>query len=384
MDNYKQLRNLLKPRRDIKASEEFRHKIETMIASKTGSRLRNGYVWAAASLGIAATILMFVIFPNKVSATDVLKNAIESFSNVKHIEMKAEIRTYSHEIFGHIDPDAEFIPHDFIIQRKDSSTYWYINKGQRCAENNSKGLYVWLDAYNIGWHYDEKVPDILGYLNILINPEKILESEYKNLSIMAYSDCKITRKGEDIIFSIHSMPGGNYTNPYALNTSIHESENIRRYTLDAKDCRLKYASVSIIKDSQETEVLRVKDISYDTNIKSLPSIPDNIAFIDENKQMSGIPGLNAIESASVFLNAFLEWNTDILYRFINPLEAEEIYKSIYDKAKLLDIGYTFKSGSNSHIVFIPYTLRLKDGYIKKGNLAMANYYYGAWTFDGGL
>lgn len=384
MDKYNELRDLLKPRRDIKASEEFRHKIENEIASRTRSRLGKVYVWAAASVGMAATILMFGIFPNDVSATDVLKNAIESISNVQHIEMKAEIRTYSHEIFEQIDPNADFISHDFIIQRKDSSTYWYINKGQRCAEKNSTGLYVWLDKYNLGWHYEGKEPDVLGYLNILIYPEKILESEYQNLSSMAYSDYKISRRGEEIIFSIHSLPDGNYTNPYSLNTSIHQSENIRKYILDAKDCRLKYASVSIISDAQETEVLRVTDINYDTTNESLPSIPDKIAFIDENKKMLGIPGLNAMESASVFLNAFYDWNTEILYRFINPLEAEDIYKSLYDKASLIDIGYTFKSGSNPNIVFIPYTLRLRDGYIKKGNLAMANYSYGTWTFDGGL
>lgn len=299
--------------------------------------------------------------------------------------MKLDIRTESREIFDYINPKANFILYDIIIDRHDSTTYWYVNKGERTAEKNKTGLYIWIKPFNIGWHYSEREPNVLGYLNIFLSPEKILESELQYTLSSPKANYEITKENKEIILTIHSQPNGDYANPYVLNTSVMESESIRRYTLDAHSYRLKSASVSFIIDDKEVEVIKMTTIKYGLKNKDLPPIPTDITFIEEEQtSLTGIPGLDVREAASVFLNALSTWDTGILYKFLSPVDAEKVYRPVYEGARILTLGTPFQSGCNSHLMFVPYTLRLRDGRILKMNLAMAKYSENAWSFDGGL
>lgn len=387
MDEYKDLKDLLKPRRDIKASDSFRRKIKGETDIRTGHIISRRWFWGGAlSLGATvAAVLILIFVPAGMSAKQVLAETISALKKAGNIEMKVKIRTESREIFSQINPDAEFTTHDIKLQRADSAQYWYISKGERTAEKNSNGLYMWLEKFNIGWHYSQQQPNVLGYLNVLMQPEDIFESELQYTLSNPASNHKITKKNGEILLTIHSPRKGDFSNPYALNTSIDESENIRRYVIDERDFHLKSASVSIVVDSREIEVLKVTDIDYNPKEFNLPSIPDHICFIeDDNQQRAGIPGLDPRETAYVFLNALSTWDTGILHKFLSDEEAEEIYRSTYEGASLLSLGQPFKSGSNQYMVFVPYILRLNDGYIKKMNIALVKYPESNWVFDGGL
>lgn len=386
MDEYKEIRNLLKPRRDIKASETFRKKIENDLCSDmhTVSRLR--WLYGSLLFGAAAVLLILLFVPSRLSAHEVLTEAISAIKRSANIEMKLEIRTKSREIFDYINPKANFVLYDILIDRNDSLTYWYVDKGERAAEKNNTGLYIWIKPFNIGWHYSEQEPNVLGYFNIFLHPQKILESELKYTLSAPKANYEITKRNGEIILTIHSQPEGNYSNPYVLNTSVEDSESIRRYILDAKNYRLKSATVSFIINNKEVEVIKMTSIKYGLTNKNLPPVPSDITFIEEEGQTSfpGIPGLDAREAASVFLNALYTWDTGILYKFLSPIEAENVYRPEYEGAKILTLGTPFQSGSNSHLMFVPYTLRLKDGRIVKMNLVMAKYSDDTWSFDGGL
>lgn len=392
MDNYSDIKKIIKPRRDIKASDIFRNKIEKEISARANSIPHVKWMWGGMTIGASVAVFLLLFLPSgilantKISAKKMLEDAILAIMKPKNIEMNVEVRTESNEIFEHINPKASFISHDIFIQQLDSVAYWYISKGNRSALKNSEGLYIWLDQYWLGWHYKEQFHNMLGYLTVLMNPEKALESEYDYILSNPEAKYEISEKEGDIYLTIHSMPSGEYSNTYALNTSIIESENIRRYIFDANTYLLKSAKVSIIKDSKEIDVLKVTDIKYNVNDRNLPSIPGNIKFIEDGgiPEPQGIPGLDARETASIFLNAFSNWDSEIIYRFIHPIEAEELFRPVFEGAKLINVGHPFKSGSNTRLMFVPYTLRLKDGQIKKHNLVLANYSENVWSFDGGL
>ena len=386
MDEYKDIRNLLKPRRSIKASEIFRNTIENDLQRKSYTGHGWRILWGGLTVGAAAAILILLAVPSGMSAKEILTEAISAIKQSGNIEMKVEIRTESMEIFDHINPKAEFVSHDIIVQRNDSAIYWYVDKGERTAEKNSNGLYVWISPYKIGWHYPEHDYDVLGYLNVLMNPENVLESELQSAMSESGARHEIAKRNGEFVLTVHSMPDGDFTNPYVLNTSVKESENIRRYVLDAKNYHLKSSTVAIVIDGKEIEILRVTDVDYYPEPKSLPSPPADITFIEETETSppSGIPGLDARETACVFMKAFSNWDTDILYKYLNPVEAEDIYRQTYEGANLLTLGVPFRSGGNSHLVFVPYTLRLKGGNIKKMNLVLSRYSEEAWCFDGGL
>lgn len=385
MDNYKDVRKMLAPRRDIKASAEFRHKIEKSIHSSRRKPFDNRWLLAGLGLGAIASILLFLMIPNGVSAKETLRAALSALRKSEAIDMIVEIRTDIRETFEYIFPKEGFIKHEIKLIRSDSTTYWYINKGFRGAEKNPEGTYVWIEPLEIGWLYREN-HNVLGYLEVLTKPEKILESELRLALSSSSSDYKIEKKGGLIYLTVHSMPTGDFSNPYVLNTSIPESENIRTYIIDASDYRLKSISVNVLMNSEPVEVLRLTDINYDPADKKLPSIPKDVKFIEVGGESitSGIPGLSEVEAATVVLNALNNWDRDILDRFIHPIEAEKLYRDYYEGARLLEIGVPFKSGKNKDLTFVPYTLRLRDGDVRKGNLALLRSPSGLWLFDGGL
>lgn len=386
MDDYKDIKALLKPRRDIKASEAFRKTIENEIHRREHIGLRWRFVLGGLTLGAAAAILILLFVPSGMSAKEILAKAFYAIRKSSGIEMKVDIRTESRENFEQIIPNAEFVTHSIILQRCDSTTYWYVTKGERSAEKNPNGLYVWIAPFKIGWHYTEYDYNVLGYLNTLLKPESILESELQSAMSESGTHYEVAKRNNEIILTVYSIPEGDFTNPYALNGSVEESENIRRYVLDAGNYHLKSSTVSMMVDGKEVEVLKMTDIDYNPKNKRLPSPPSDITFIEDRETTapSGITGLDSRETASVFLNALFNWDTEILYKFLYPIEAEEIYRPIYEGSSLLTLGRPFKSGVNPYIVYVPYTIRLKNGNVKKFHLALTRYSGDAWLFDGGL
>lgn len=385
MDDNKEIRDLLKPRRDIKASHAFREMIEGEMSGRGQARKGAKWLWRGLAVGSVAAALVLLFIPKGLSAKEILRDAISAIRETYTIEIEADIRTESREIFDYINPESEFVQHMILVHRSDSATYWYVNKGERAAEKNADGLYVWIEPYNIGWLYPEHNFDVLGYLSLLLNPEKILESELQYTLSAPEADYDIAKKDGEIVLTIHSMPKGDYSNPYVLNTSVEDSESIRRYVLDGANHHLKSASVSMVVEGKEIEALKVTNINYNPQIKSLPPIPANVTFINdvEHALPSGIPGLDARETASVFLRALSNWDTDVLHRFISPIEAE-VLRQKYEGANLLALGAPFRSGSNPYQIFIPYTLQFSDGSMRKKALALVRYPGTAWCFDGGL
>ena len=82
-------------------------------------------------------------------------------------------------------------------------------------------------------------------MSTLLTPGKVLETELYNCTSGDGAEYMVNKKGSEIILTVHAAPQGNFENPYLLNTSISESENIRRYVIDADTKRLKSATVSV-------------------------------------------------------------------------------------------------------------------------------------------
>ena len=245
--------------------------------------------------------------------------------------------------------------------------------------------YMWIKSLNVGWHFnDAPRADILGYLSVLTSPEKILEQELEQSVSATGAEYKVKNSGDEILLEVHSLPKGNFENPYLLNTSIEESENIRRYRLDARTKQLRSVSVCIIAGGKEVEVLKISKIDYDTHIQDITQLPVNVHFVEYRDDMaSGLAGLSAVEVASAVLNAFKDWDTEILYRAIDPSFAEAAYKAGLKGAILLNVGQPFTSGSGDNI-FVPYRLQLPDGGMKQHNLALRKLHNGGWIVTGGL
>lgn len=383
MEDYKEIRELLKPRRDIKASDELRRKVRMAFDKKRKNRLLKNWVFGGISLSAVAAVLLLVLIPSGMSAKEILSQAIEAMRNYESIEMVVDIRTRPVENFRYIGLDDEFVTHHIDIAASDSLLRWRIDKGERVALSNGKDIFTWIPSVKLGFHItDTENENVLGYMANILTPSMILESELQNCINNSNAEYKVSKTGSDIILTVHALPQGNFENPYLLNSSISESENVRRYVIDANTKKLKSATVSVISEGREIVVLKVMSISYNDNNNTFP-LPEDIKFVETENHPIGLNGLSAVEAASAILNAFSEWNIEILDKVMMQEVSDAVYREHFSESKLISIGRPFTSGSGNS-TFVPYTLKLRDGTMQRHNIALQKTDSGGWVVVGGL
>ena len=384
MDNYKEIEELLKPRRDIKASDELHLKVIRAVDRSNRRKEVRKWIFGGISLSAVAAVLILLLIPFGLSAKEILAEAINALGGPEDIEMAVEVRTRPVENFGYIDVKEDFVTHHIFISGSDSLLQWRIDKGERIATGNGTDIYTWMPALKLGWHLSERdCEKTLGYMATLLTPRKILETELYNCIGSKGAEYTVNRSGDDIILTVHDMPQGNFDNLYLLNTSVAESENIRRYVIDADSNRLKSASVSVISGSREIPVLKIISINYGRHRNEICRLDDGIRYVETENQPVGLGGLSAEEAATTILNAFTNWDEAILDKVMMQEVADVAYRKKFCGARLISIGHSFTSGSGNSI-FVPYTLELRDGTMQRHNIAMQKTDSGGWVVAGGL
>ena len=383
MEDYKEIRELLKPRRDIKASDELRRKVRTTLDKKRTNRMLKNWVFGGISLSAVAAVLLLVLIPSGMSAREILSQAIEAMRNYDSIEMVVDVRTRPVENFRYIGLDDEFVTHHIDIVASDSLLNWRIDKGERVALSNGKDIYTWIPSVKLGFHItDTENENVLGYMANLLTPSMILESELQNCISNSDAEYTVSKSESDIVLTVHTAPQGNFENPYLLNSSILESENVRRYVIDVNTKELKSATVSVLSGGREIVVLKVMSINYNDKNNIFP-LPDGIKFVETENLPVGLKGLSAVEAASAILNALSEWNVTILDKVMMHEVSEAAYREQFSGSRLISVGRPFTSGSGNS-TFIPYTLKLRDGTVQRHNIALQKTDSGGWVVVGGL
>lgn len=383
MEDYKEIRELLTPRRDIKASDELRRKVRMALDKKRKNRMLKSWVFGGISLSAVAAVLLFILIPSGMSAKEILSQAIEAMHNYESIEMVVDVRTRPVENFRYIGLDDEFVTHHIDIAASDSLLRWRIDKDERVALSNGKDIYTWIPSVKLGFHIaDTENENVLGYMANLLTPSIILETELQNCISNSVAEYNVSKSGSDIILTVHSSPQGNFDNPYLLNSSISESENVRRYVIDANSKKLKSATVSVLSGGREIVVLKIVSINYNNSRNAFP-LPEDIQFVETESLPVGLKGLSAVEAASAILNAFSEWNVAILDKVMIHEVSEAAYREQFSGSKLISVGNPFTSGSGNS-TFVPYTLKLRDGTMQRHNIALQKTDSGGWVVVGGL
>lgn len=385
MDEYNDITDMLKPRRDFAASDELRNRIDSTLYSYTRKQQPLRWIWGVGASCVAAAVLILVLLPTGMSAKEILTETLNAMLDSDGIEMTVEVRTRPMENFRYINLSEDFVVHNISIAKSDSTMSWRIDKGGRTASGNNEVIYNWINQLNIGWRANNAEPEeLLGEMAVLLTPERILEAELQNCINNADAHYSVDKKDGDVILTVNSQPQGDFKNPYMLNASIAESENIRRYVIDADTGHLKSASVSVINGKKETEVLKITNVVYGQPHLNLLALPSGVRFIDlPQNTLQGIKGLTATEAASAFLNALETWNVSILDRAIDETITTGMYGHELKGSVLVSVGESFTSG-NEGTTFVPYTLRLPDGSLKRHNLALQKSSQGGWIVVGGL
>lgn len=386
MEEFDDIKRLLAPRREIKASERLRRRVE-MSSGSHRVVFRPSFfraLWWGGSLAAVAAMLLVLLLPPRLTANEVLTSAFDAFNEVSDFSMTVEVRTRSNENFAYIGMGEEFVTHRINVSRRDSALCWSIDKGGRGAYGDTTGSYTWVNSFNIGWHSNSGPERFLYFLSGFLNPEKIIEGELTACRMGGGEKCKVKRRDGLIELTVNYSPQGDFTNPYMLNATIKGSENIRKYLFDPTSGRLVGASVYVIDNGRPTEVLRMADISYGVVDKTAFGVPREVMFIEADAPgvPEGLAGLTPVEAASVVLSGFREWDERILRMAIGEM-ADEAYREEFEGAELISVGEPFMSG-RPDVMFVPYRIKMPDKTVRSHNLALRKNSNGGWIVDGGL
>lgn len=381
MEDYNDIIDQIRPRREIKASASLRARTEKLIAAHARRRKLSRWIFGIATSVAAAVAVVFFMLPFRMSAMEILESALEVMKGENAVEMTLEVRTVPTETFGYISPEADFVAHD-IISVRDSVISWRVSNGSRMAVGIGGDIYYWLSGSACGWTGYDSPRSVLGSLDIFLSPESVLEAELRLCGSQKGARYSVEEKDGEYLLTVHATPQGNMENPYLLDTSIPSSENVRRYVIDAATRRLRHASVCIVDATgAETEVLRLSSIDYDSRAEVVAP-PQTVVFSVIDSLSGALAESSPVDVAKKIFAAFGNWDKAFLETVIYPAEVD-MYRDTYEGVELIETGEAFTSG-NYPGVFVPYRIRLRDGKVKEWNIALVRSDSGGWIVDGGL
>lgn len=381
--------NSIKPKNSIKASESLRLRVYEKLSDYKSSHndRRLNIMTGTFSMAVAASlIVILVISPSLLahSPQDILNDSVEALNTVSSFEMDLEIKTTPHDNFRHIDVSLPSVNHKLYVETTDSTVNWSIQKSGRCAMHIGNTDYMWFKNLNYCYYSDNSNWDILGYLAVLLSPGRVLEKEVELAANQKDSSIKVKKDGDRYLIEIHSLPSAHTNHPILQNSSVEFSESVRRYVIDAKTKLLKSASISIITDSKENDIIKIDSIRYLANKKNYFELPEGVALYELNScRLEGLEYSNPHDATEAILNAFTLWDLAILS---NVLEAEEIvfFEPILKGCEVISVGRPLEAEEGLRLVFVPYSIRLTNGEIKSSHLSLSRNDGGKWIIEGGI
>ena len=395
---FEQLQDLiqsLKPKVKINASDNFVNNTIEKLTMEDKKMKKKIPFWTKTIAAVMLVLLVsFVVFFSinptyQVSASpanQIFEESIIALSKSESMGIKMKIRTLKGDNFDMIGTNYGFVKHDIKVDFS-SPKKWRIEKPGRtviCDGNNQ-----YLDIQNRGFVLKADTNSgFVEWLRIFFSPDKILEMEKENAQ-KDKSNYTVKETKNQLILTVYSKAQGDFTNDYMKNSSVIESDNKRIFCFDKKTHQLLSFKLYIIKDNKEILMMKTTDIKYDEIFDAK----------DFDVQTFGDKEIKNIEDLDSQVDEQLKSKTpeEITHYFFEACAAndwgkvEKVYSDLESKAKdyygglqIIEIGKSFQSGRYPGF-FVPYSIKLKSGHIKKHNLAIRNDNQGKmWRVDGGF
>jgi len=384
-------------------SDSLVHEIrkESMQGSQGGPHKIKEFPWkkavriAASVMIFAAIALTFILVSVRnpaVAAEKLINRSLLAMLEMKSVQMTFSIRTREYENIDFIDPSGGFLECR-LWKTFGNPPKWRMEKEGRMVLMDGKDQYM----VTSGSGYVLKGNPENGFVNwmkIFLDPAKLLESE-KEFARSHDASCRIDEKDGKIILTIKAKALGNFSNTFALNSSVAESNNTRTYIFSKATMLPESMEVTVEKGKQLIPVIRLERIAYNQPIpdtllrfipqEEIPVVP--LAAMDSINRL-GIKDISSIQAARLFFDAISNKDVKQLGRLL-PVEAlsggnalKAVLQS-YSGIRLLKLGEAFRSGLYPGD-YVPFTLRLPSGDTARGNLALRrDNPYHAWNIDGG-
>jgi outer membrane lipoprotein-sorting protein len=343
---------------------------------------------------VSATILTKTTSTASAAAIQVLNDAVRAIEDVRSIHIKAQMRTLPGDNFSLIGLEYDFVPIEMWKKVDDAGIVrWRIEKPQRVIVTDGNSTIMLMRP-----NYAVKIekPCAIGCFDAwcghLLNVNGLLDSamqEAKNRSnTELHLRQTVSSSGPESVLEIESKATGDYTNDYLKNKFISDSDNKKVYYFDAETKLLKGFEVFVHGDKGDVLIFEVNEIEYNPQLDDglfTLELPKDVIWAEQPKDVGDkYRQLTPKQMAEAFFKACSEENWDEFLKFKPMSAVDDNLKSYLGGLQVISLGEPFKSGLYPGW-FVPYEIKLKNGVVKKMNLAVRNDNPAKrWVVDGGF
>lgn len=349
----------------------------------------SGAKWITA--GCTAALLLFLIPMLHIggkgtssSTAALFAQSAEAMSKIQTVHITGRIRTVAGDNFEFIGANFDFVPIE-IWREYSNPPRWRVEKPGRVVVMDGKSATMYMSASNQAASGPPQA-GFVEWLRPLLDPQSILQSELADKSALS---AELTESNNVTTATIRRKAQGDFTNDWAKNKSIQESDHTCIYRFDSASKRLQGLQVNMTVDGRDITVAEFTDFRYN---ETLPpalfslQLPKNVAsFVSPEEMKSAAATLNGPkDAAAYFFDALAHESWDDVLAVMPTSRVPDIVKKIYGGLEVVSVGEPFQSGFYRGY-FVPYQIRLRDGSIKTHNLAVRNDNPDhRWMVDGGF
>ena len=361
----------------------------------TMTSLLSGWPFRLSAVACTALVLATALLLNpgtQARAAGVLAKGAQAAARLSSIHLQCRVRTRPDDNFPSIAPDQDFSSVE-VWKQFGSETKWRVEKPGRVAVMDGQSAVLHLKNGNIAAK-DRPAMNAFDtdWLQSLANLSETIEHEIHNARTLGWKLGLVKERAADgrtkavvTILAKTSVPGDDYLK----NKTIDLSDTRRVYRFDAQTGMLEGAQIYLVRTSGEVLIFEITQVEcnqpMDAKLFQI-ELPENVVWRQELPLQPGDEkyiAMNPEQIARIFFEACSceDWTEA---GKLDGMPLSEGAKQAYGGLKIRSIGQAFTSKASPHR-FVPYEVQLRNGDVKKWNLALRrNEKTAMWCVDGGF
>ncbi len=347
-----------------------------------------------AAASVAAVILIIALAAPKAQAkaADVLARGAKAVAKLTSIHLRGQLRTLPADNFSYIDANSPFYPIELWKQFPPEAK-WRVEKPGRVALMDGQQTLLYIKTAKEAVKFPQPAPSAFDtdWLHRIANLSETMDNELRLAQAQGWKLDLTEETAADgrqkSIVTVHAKCGL-AEDDYARNKFFHDADTRRVYRFDAQSERLEAVQIYLVRATGEVQIFDLNEIDYDQPID--PSVwqldlPADVSWYKEPEKLPDnekYTAMTAEQAARAFFEACAKEDWNEAGKFMSPVS-----KGLQDSLgglEIVSLGQAFTSKSYGGR-FVPYEIKLRNGGVKKWNLAVRKDNPAQrWQVDGGI
>jgi len=372
--------------------EQFKPERETIMSKILKHRW--GFGLSAAASAAAIVLIAFLGLPKtQATAAEVMVRGAEVMAKLTSIHLRGQLRTYPQDNFGSINAGSPFCTIE-LWKQFEPELKWRIEKPQRIAvmDGASTVMLIKTDDTGVKFPHPSRSAFDTDWLQRIANISNTISNELSNAQAKGWKldttkETAADGRLKDIVTIM--AKSGVPDNDYGRNNFIGTADTRRVYRFDAGSGLLEAVEIYLVRPAGEVKIFDLSQIDYNQPIDPATwklELPADVSWaqleppkLPDNEKYAS---MTAEQAARAFFEACSREDWTEVGKFMSPVTAD--LKKYLGGLEIISLGDSFTSQAYVGR-YVPYEIKLKNGDVKKYNLAIRkDNPAGRWQVDGGI